>query len=100
MENYIEIDTGVLQGDIGTMNSNVRELRQRISELEGEEAELSSMWIGAANAAFRKQFAVDMEFMKEVAETVDKLIACMEFAKKEYDKCENEVGDLIASIRI
>lgn len=100
MADYIEIDTGILQGDIGTMSANVQELRQRIQELQAEVTELSAMWSGRANAAFRQQFALDMEFMNEVADVLEKLISCMEFAKKEYDRCENDVEDLVASIRI
>lgn len=100
MANYIEIDTGILQGDIGTMATEVHELRQRIQNLQAEVTELSSMWSGRANAVFQQQFALDMEFMNDFADVLEQLISCMEYAKKEYDRCENEVEDLVASIHI
>ncbi len=98
--NYMEVDTSVLNSDIGTLGTHVSELRKRLTELQAEVTELSGMWSGRANQAFQKQFGNDVDFMNEVFSTVDQLIECMQFAKTEYDKCENEVGDLISSIRI
>lgn len=100
MENYIEVDTGILNGDIDTLSSDVAELRKEVDILQSEMAELAAMWEGRAHAAFQQQFSADVEFIQSVFQEADKLISCMEYAKKEYDNCEGDIEQLVASIRI
>lgn len=100
MENYIEVDTRILKGDIDILKNDVSELRWEVDALQSEMTELAAMWEGRAHAAFQQQFAGDVEFMKSVFEEADQLISCMEYAKKEYDSCEGDIEQLVASIRI
>ena len=58
------------------------------------------MWDGPANDEFRRQFDNDHENAEELCKTVDSIIKCMQYAREQYDLCENDVNTLIAAINI
>ena len=62
--------------------------------------ELNGMWKGTAHDVFVSAVAKDYESIKELCNTVSEIISCLNFAKGEYTKCEQEVNNEIASIRI
>ena len=56
------------------------------------------MWDGPANEAFQAQFNADHARMEELHSELRRLISCMEYARAQYDQCEDEVYQAIASI--
>ena len=97
---YLEIDTGQLNRDIGELDENINKATKTLTEMVQEMEELNSMWQGQANMAFRAQFQNDNVLMQELLQEMQKLEECMRYASSEYVKCENEVKDMVDSIKI
>lgn len=100
MAQEIEINTGSLNRDIESMQTHLDKITGDLSKMYDAVALLDKMWDGPANDAFRQQFMSDKEQMQDVCDTIQKIIDCMMFASKEYDTCEADVHNLVASIRI
>lgn len=94
----IEIETIALDRDIRELTGELDDAKKCISTMADDMRRLDSMWDGPANEAFMRQFALDEQYALELCGIVQKLIECMEYAKKQYDLCETEVGSLVKSI--
>ena len=100
MADYIEIDTVSLERDRQTIQSELEKVHSGISQLREKMVNLGAMWEGPAHNAFMVQFNADYEFVQEFENELEKYIGTMEYAQKEYQKCENAVHQAIASIRV
>lgn len=96
----ITIDTAVLAGDIEELRNALSEVRRQLEEMFEQVAELDTMWDGPANQEFNRQFSNDYENSRELCDTVESVIQCMQYAKEQYNICENEVNGIVASINI
>lgn len=96
----IAVNTSTLAGDINELRTALGNARKQLEDMFTQVTELDAMWDGPANEEFKKQFGVDYENSKSLCETVDSLISCMEYAKEQYNLCENEVANIVASISI
>ena len=94
----IEIETNTLATDIGELTNELEVARKYIQTMATDMTELDTMWDGPANQVFMMQFQNDVQYAEEICGMLQKLIECMEYAKKQYDSCESEVSSLIASI--
>ena len=97
---YIEIDTDQLKRDTQELIGSRRNAEAALNEMIQEIEELNAMWSGRANDAFRTQFANDVTMMNELLDKMKALAECMEFAAREYIKCEGEVKSMVDNIRI
>lgn len=98
--NEITINTSTLAGDIAALKGALANARVQLKKMFDSVAELDAMWDGPANDEFKRQFGIDYENAEAMCKTVDALIQSMEFAKEQYDKCDAEVGDIVAAITI
>lgn len=96
----ITINTDTLASDIAELNSALETARRTLSDMFTQIQELDAMWDGPANDEFNKQFANDHENAKDLCATVESLIACMEYAREQYNSCENQVNGIVSAIRI
>lgn len=96
----ITINTDTLASDIAELNSALETARRTLSDMFTQIQELDAMWDGPANDEFNKQFANDHENAKGLCATVKSLIACMEYAREQYNSCENQVNGIVSAIRI
>jgi uncharacterized protein YukE len=62
--------------------------------------ELDTMWDGQANDAFKAQFQKDEQLCETYCKALDDFIACLEYAAKEYENCENMVKQAVDAVRI
>ena len=46
------------------------------------------------------QFWSDCDFIQDFFSEMDAYVDAMEYARQEYEKCENNVSQIVASIRI
>ena len=100
MANEITINTWTLSGDIETLQQQLNVIKADMNKMYDAVRVLDSMWDGPANQAFNVQFNKDRDDMAELCNMVQKIIDCMEYAKKEYNSCEADVGSIVASIAI
>lgn len=96
----ITVDTAALAGDIEELQNALSEVRRQLNQMFEQVSELDAMWDGPANAEFNRQFANDYENFKELCNTVESIIQCMQYAKEQYNICENEINGIVASINI
>lgn len=100
MSNLIEIETERLQNDIDKMTEAVQDAQTQTDEMFDTMNQLDAMWDGQANEVFRAQFLTDHTAMQELCDEVRSLISCMEFAKRSYDQCEEDVYQKILSLNL
>lgn len=96
----IEIDTVVLQSDIEAMQSQLNAIKSDMNKMYEAVQTLDRMWNGPANDAFNQQFLNDKADMEELCGTIQSVIQYMEYAKKEYNNCENQVNSIVLEIGV
>lgn len=96
----IAIDTSILMSDTNELKSILEKTKKQMESMFEQIVELDAMWDGLANEEFKKQFENDYQNTQNLCKTVESLIECMEYARKQYDLCENEVSDIVDAIGI
>lgn len=96
----IAVNTGTLASDIAALQNAIRAAEKSLNDMFREMQELDAMWDGPANQEFIRQFVIDHENAKALCETVRSLAECMEYARGQYDSCENQVNSIVSAISI
>lgn len=96
----ITVDTSTLTGDINELRVALLSARTQLKDMFDQIAELDRMWDGPANQEFNRQFGNDYKNAKNLCETIDALIDCMEFARNQYNSCEDKINQIVSAISI
>jgi uncharacterized protein YukE len=96
----LEIETGRLQRDIESLKNDLSGMRRTGDDMMNSIHELSAMWEGPAKEVFLVQFQSDYEMLQSMEEAIGGLIKGLEYAREQYDKCENDVSSAIYAIRV
>lgn len=96
----IEISTEHLNSDIGKFQSELDNLTNAMDQVYRCLETLNGMWDGVANALFIAQTRKDHAVTNELIKNLNNLVECMEYARNEYNKCNEDVNSKIASIRL
>ena len=96
----IEISTEQLRSDISRMREQLDGLSRSMDQVYRCLETVNGMWEGTANTLFAAQTRQDQVELQGLIANLYDLIACMEYAKEQYDKCSEEVDSKIASIRL
>lgn len=99
MSKEFEVSFQSLTRDIETIRQAINYMQLNLKSMFAELKELDAMWDGDANDAFNKQVQIDDEFMQEVCNNLNKLVAAMEQAKAEYRRSEEAVHSTINALR-
>lgn len=97
--NKIRVNTDSLDADANSIGEYIRIIEGSISRLEEDYSELDTMWEGPASEAFRKVYNEDIDSLKVITENLKKINNFEIEARKKYENCEQEVGNIVASIR-
>lgn len=100
MANIIKIDTERLNSTISGMESDLDQINNLIAQIYQEMKQLDTMWDGPANDMFNVQFEKDNQEFLRICGKVKDYIGKLDYAKNEYNKCENKVNEIVRSIRI
>ena len=100
MANEIEMDTSLLGRDIDNLENTLTQLETWIEKMFDTINKMDTMWKGPANNVFNVQFKNDYETCKTMCGILRELIGSLNHAKEEYDKCEQNVNNMIRSIKI
>lgn len=100
MANEIAVNTGTLGKTVVDLNADLEKVRSNIGKMYEAVAALDSTWDGPAKEVFRAQFMSDKNAMEEICKGLKKVFESMDTAKKEYETCENNVSQIISSIRV
>lgn len=96
----IAVNTTTLTNDINELKIALSDAKAQLEEMFNQVAELDAMWDGPANEEFNKQFGNDYKNAKNLCKTIESLLECMEFARNQYNSCENEVNSIVSAISI
>ncbi len=96
----ITVNTSTLAGDINELRTTLSTAKTQLNDMFNQVAELDTMWDGPANEEFNRQFGNDFENAKNLCKTIESLLECMEFAKNQYNLCENEVNSIVSAITV
>lgn len=96
----IEISTDRLDADINKMQENLDSLRMAKDQVYRCLEQLNGMWEGVAKMSFNAQTRIDEMVLMSLLANLSNLIECMEYAKSEYNRCNEDVNSKIASIRL
>ena len=100
MQTEIAVNTTTLGSKVVDLNEDLARVRSKIDKMYEAVTALDRMWDGRANAVFNQQFATDKSDFEALCTELKKVFESMETAKKEYELCEADVSQIIASIRV
>jgi len=100
MVSRIEINTEMLGNTISDMSIGITQLYSHIKEIYEDIKELDNMWDGSANQVFYIQFEKDRAKLLNICGNLETYIDKMQYAKDEYNKCENAVAHIVDTIWI
>ena len=86
-------DVSAIEEELSAINSGTDRLAQALRELEG-------MWDGNAKQAFSAAVNDDIRRLRELAKAMGHFTEKTSEVRQEYDRCENEVAQIISSIRV
>ncbi len=96
----IQIDTNRLREETEKLDQCRVDLSAQVKRLYDDVAQLNTMWTGKANAAFNAQFHLDQQTLEEICQALQKFAGDLNTAAVEYDRCDQEIGELVASVQI
>ena len=96
----IEVNTSTLRNDVSRINTEISGLKKDVRQLRTTAQQLSSMWEGSAKTAFIAAVNDDIGRLEELINAIDKFTGKTDDARSEYEKCENAVSGIIASIKV
>lgn len=100
MADRIEINIGTLDGDIRSMEEELKALQVEIKAAYDSVQELNGMWKGPAHDTYIQRFQQDKAAMDAICEDIKSIIDFMENAKIGYRSCEAEVSEEIDQIKM
>ena len=96
----IEVNTVTLRSDVSGIEEELRGIRQGADRLEQLLRELESMWDGSAKQAFSAAVADDLRRLRELAAAMEDFTEKTDEVRREYDRCESEIAQIVSSIRV
>lgn len=98
--NIIEVNTATLKSDVSAIESELKNVIGEADKLDGILFQLETMWEGPAKQAFFAAVRDDLGRLRELVKAMQTLTSKTGEAREEYDKCENAVAQIVASIRV
>ncbi len=96
--NKIRINTNLLNNDARSISESVSVIKKSVSDLEESFRVLDSMWDGTASEAFRTEYNSDIEALRVIIKNLEVFNRFENTAREKYDTCEQNVGNIVASI--
>jgi len=100
MASIIEVNTATLRSDVSTIEGEIHGITTDADRLLQILHDLESMWEGNAKQAFSAAVTSDIAQLKELVKVMKDFTGKTSEAREEYDKCENAVAQIVASIRV
>lgn len=100
MAKIIKFNTVRLSKDAESVDSDIKKINSEMEKLKGLSAQLDGMWDGPSSESFKRAFHSDMNELEKVINELKKIYDFETRARKEYEKCEKKVGQVIAGINI
>ena len=96
----IEVNTNTLKSDLSVIEEEIRGINRGAGQLEQALHALESMWEGPAKESFSAAVNDDIRRLRELSRLLESFTQTTGEVRQEYDACENEIAQLITSIRV
>lgn len=96
----IKVDTGRLDQTRRELQGKLDKIRRDIDQIRDDMNTLNAMWIGEAHEAYEMTTEEDIQTLCALCDAMESVIRFENSAVTEYNKCERQVAELIAKIRI
>ena len=96
----IKVNTGSLDQTRKEIEGRLAQAKRSIEEIWQAMSALNSMWEGDAHAVFAKEVSEDIQQLQNMCDGIQEIIRYEGNAVTEYNKCEQQVGEIISQIRI
>lgn len=98
--NKIRVNTQSLNRTRTELQAALDKVRKHIEQIEADMAALNAAWDGDAHQTFEQKVNDDIQFLSGACEEIQYVINYEDTAVREYDRCEQQVSELIKQIRI
>lgn len=96
----IKVNTGTLDQTRKEIEGKLNQAKKSIEQISQAMNALNAMWEGEAHTVFAKEVAEDIQQLQNMCDGVQDIIRYESNAVTEYNKCEQQVGEIISQIRI
>lgn len=100
MKQYIEIETQALNADKNQITETLSNVEGELKMLQDDMAKLSTYWEGPAGKAYQNRVMEDVEAALKVCRSMTEYVSCMEYAGREYARCEQTIEGIVNRVRI
>jgi WXG100 family type VII secretion target len=97
---YIKISTNRLGTDAEQVASLIQSIQKEMTAMKSSVQQMNSMWEGPSKEAFVQAFNQDMEDLSTLIKGLSSIQSFETQAKTKYENCEQQVEELVASIRV
>lgn len=98
--NRIKVNTNSLNQTKVEIQDKLEKIKKDIEQISKDMDTMNSMWEGDAHEAFKNSVNTDIQFLSVVCDGIQNIIHFEDNAVTEYNKCEQQVADLIDQIKI
>ena len=96
----IEVNTSTLKTDVSSIETEIKALRTAATKIKDISTQLGAMWDGPAKIAFMAAVQDDLSQLENLIIAIEKFTQLTDESRSEYDKCEQSVAQIVASIRV
>lgn len=93
-------DLSSFDSSVETFGSTYTQLEKDFEEVQNLMKSLDGMWSGQAHDALQARFKGDESTVKAMLEYMKDISQDLNYAKRQYKECENQVGGLIEALKI
>ena len=96
----IEVNTSTLKSDVDKFRSEIQGLKGDVTKLRETSNQLSSMWDGIAKQATVAAVNDDIGRLELLSKAIEEFTNATDTARSNYDRCEQNVGSIVSSLRV
>lgn len=100
MASKIRINTGALNQTRQNVQNQLNQIKKEIEQISADMNELNGMWKGDAHETFQAAIQSDLQLLQDACESLRGVVQYESNAVTEYNKCEQQVNEMIAQIHV
>lgn len=95
-----EVETTQVASTVKKMQNTLNQIEKQRKSMYRAINEMEGMWVGEAHTEFAKSFQSDDMMMQNLIREIQSFIDGVSEARKGYEQCEQDVGHMIANLRV
>ena len=100
MASKIRVNTNSLHHTQQTVQGRLDQIKRGLDQIVADMATMNSMWAGEAHDVFEVSIDADIQYLQSACEGIQKVIEYERGAVTEFNRCEQQISEIISQIRI